>query len=800
MILIYLKLALRHIWNSKLYSGINIFGLSLGLAACLLIGLYITNELKYDDFHEKSDHIYRVTMEFNNAGTINAAAVCGTQVGPEFKRTFPIVEDYVRAYLGNNTIKHGQDLFEENRILYADPSFFNIFSFNFIHGDPATAIDAPDKIVLTQSTAKKYFGNDNPIGQILTSGGVDFKVSGICTDPPQNSQIKFDFVTQFYNLGNGVKTETWWSANWVTYLLLHSNDNIKDFESQVNEFMDSEAITAQTGSVSPNYLHYHFEPLKKVHLYSSLAGFEPNGSITYIYIFGIIAILILIIAIANYTNLAIAQSMGRGSEIGTRKVLGAKKIQIFTQFIGESVLLTSISTVIGFLIAFFTIPFFNLISGKNFEIVDIIHPTPILLFAAFAIIVGFLAGFYPSLILARTEIMTVLKSGLSKTNKSGTSIRKLLLITQFGISIFLISLTSIIVQQVNFIKTKNIGYDREQILVLPIGGKMVKDFDILKEAFQNVNGVKSVTASYETPEYVEWSDGITVVGKNGEQNISLNAMPIDLDFTSTLGIEIAAGRDFMKSDFALMDTSNNSANYQLPYIINEKLASMIGWTPDEAIGKIINNMAAGPIVGVIKDFHFSSMHEPVGPLLQFLGRDFSRVFMIKIDGNNLQNTISGLEKVWFDKIIGRQFNYHFLDEDFDKLYASEDRSTALFKSAAILAIILASLGLFGLAAFVIVQRTKEIGIRRVLGATISEITFLLAKQFLILISISILLAVPLAWIAGNSWISDFAYKINLGWHHFVFAGLVVLTISLSTVSYHAVKACLSKPVKSLRSE
>lgn len=796
----YLKTALRNLRKNKLYSAINIFGLTVGLAACLLIGVYINHELSYDKFNTNADRIVRATMEYKSAGTVNTTAATGTKVGPQFKRIFPSIEEYVRTFISHNVVQTDEKMFDEPRILYADPAFFKIFSFQLVKGDPATALDAPDKIVLTKSMAKKYFGDQDPLNKIINTGRKNLRVSAICEDVPQNSQLKFDFVTQFLNLGNNVKDEVYWNANWITYFLLRDKSSISQLQRQAAEYMNTTAVRNEAGIENKDdYITIKIEPLTKVHLYSSLAGFEPNGNIRYIYIFGAIALLILIIACANYTNLATAQSAGRSAEIGMRKVMGASKAQVFRQFISESFVITFIAAILALGVSVLLIPYFNNISGKQFTSAIMLQPLPILSLAIFAVLVSFFAGLYPALILSGTQILNVLKKGFSFTG-GRNMLRKTLIVVQFGISVFLIIYTVIIMQQMRYMQTKNLGYDKDHVVVLPIGGSMSQNFKTLKDAFQQVRGVEAVTASYETPEFVEWGDGITAIDEKGKHDVSLNAMPVDLDFTKTLKMELVAGRDFQESDFSLMDTTNNSENYRQPYIINEALAKKIGWTPEQAIGRQIENRALGPIVGVVKDFNFSSLHDPIGPLLIFLGRDFSRDFMIRIDGNDMQATIGRLEMVWKQRIPDRPFNYHFLDEDYNKLYESEQRSSALFGVAAGLAIVLACLGLFGLAAFTTVQRTKEIGIRRVLGANLSSITLLVAKNFLQLVGIAILIAIPLAWWAGNKWLQDFAFRIPVQAYVFIATAVVTSLIALCTVGYHAMKAALMNPVKSLRTE
>jgi putative ABC transport system permease protein len=796
----YLKTAFRNLRKNKLYSAINIFGLTVGLAACLLIGVYIDHELSYDKFNTNADRIVRATMEYKFSGTVNSTATTGTKVGPQFKRIFPSIEEYVRTFISHSVVQCGGKMFDEPRVLYADPAFFRIFSFRLVKGNAATALDAPDKIVLTRSMAKKYFGDEDPLNKIINTGRKSLRISAVCEDVPQNSQLKFDFATQFLNLGNNVKEEVYWNANWVTYFLLRDKKSIPQLQHQAAEYMNTAEVRTETRIENKDdYLTINVEPLTKVHLYSSLAGFEPNGNIRYVYIFAAIAFLILIIACANYTNIATAQSAGRSAEIGMRKVMGASKRQVFRQFIGESFVITFIAAILAFALSIFLIPYFNNISGKQFTAATMLNPLPMISLLMFSVLVSFFAGLYPALILSGTQILNVLKKGFSFTGGRNI-LRKSLIVAQFGISVFLIIYTVIIMQQMRYMQTKNLGYDKDHVVVLPIGGSMVQNFKSLKDAFQQVRGVEGVTASYETPEFVEWGDGITAIDEKGKHEISLNAMPVDLDFIKTMKMQLIAGRDFQESDFSMMDTTNNNENFHQPYIINEALANKIGWTPQQAIGRTISKGVDGPVVGVVKNFNFSSLHDPIGPLVIVLGRDFSRDFMIRIDGNDLQSTIGRLEMVWKQRITDRPFNYHFLDEDYNRLYESEQRSSALFGVAAALAIVLACLGLFGLAAFTTVQRTKEIGIRRVLGANPGSITLLVAKNFLTLVGIAILIAIPLAWWAGNRWLQDFAFRIPVQAYVFIATAIVTSLIAFCTVAYHAMRAALMNPVKSLRTE
>lgn len=799
MIKNYLKTALRNLRKNKLYSLINISGLMTGLAACLLIGVYIGHEVNYDKFHTNGGRIVRATMAYSRSGTASASAKTGTKAGPQFKRMFPSVEEYVRTYMAIRVVKHEEKVFEEKRFLYADDGFFKVFSFPLVKGDAATVLDAPDKMVITEAAARKYFGTEDPFNQTLRVGNKDYTIAGVCRDVPQNSQIKFDFVTQFLNIGNNVKEEQWWTANWITYLLVKDAGSIPKLQQQVTEYMNTPEVRTEARLEGKDFLHYNLEPLTSVHLYSALPGFEPNGNMTYIYMFAVIALLILLIACANYTNLATAQSVRRSGEIGIRKVMGASKRQVFVQFIAESAAITLIAAVLALLLGALLIPYFNLVTGKHFSVNDLVQPASITILALSAIAVSFFAGAYPALVLSGTQIMGILKKGFSFTGNNNL-LRKSLIVVQFSISVFLISYTLIILRQMNFLQHKNLGYDKDHLLVLPVDGKMTENYENIKQAIAAVPGVEGITASYETPEFVEWGDGIRATDEKGVHDISLNALPVDLGLTQTLKMQMVAGRDFQQSDFALMDTANHSANFRQPFIINESLAREIGWTPEQAIGKTIERDVPGPVVGVVRDFNFESLHEPVKPLVIFLNKNLARVFMVRISGNNMQAVLNRLEVVWKQRVAHRPFEYHFLDEDYNKLYTAESRTSALFGVSAVLAVLLASLGLFGLAAFTTAQRIKEIGIRRVLGADIGSITLLISKNFLWLVGLSILIAVPLAWYAGNRWLQDFAYRIPVSGWLFAAAAAGVLLIALVTVSSQVIKAAIANPVKSLRTE
>jgi putative ABC transport system permease protein len=795
------KIAWRNIRKNRLYSFVNIAGLTIGIASCLLIGIYMWNELTYDDFHKNADRIARITMEYQYSGTKDQIAVTGTKAGPEFKRRFPQVEAYVRTMKGAMSFANGTKAFDEKNALYADADFFSVFSFPLLRGNAKKVLDAPGKIVLTEKTARKYFGTEDPIGKTLRmNGSSDYEVTGIAGNAPLNSQIQYDVIVSFSSI-RGAERERWTEANYVTYLLVKDATQIRPLEQQLKLY--GKRMKEREFHIQPNstdYVSFGLEPLPYVHLHSTVkGGLEPSGNITYIYVLSMVALLILLIACVNYTNLAIAQSAGRGIEIGIRKVMGAGRVQLLKQFLGESFVLAVMALLLAFVLSSALLPLFNNITGKTFSASQFLTPAFIGAALLLGIVVSILAGSYPAFVLSNTRLVRILKSGLQMSH-SGGRIRKMLIVFQFVIAVFLTAATIIVLQQVSFIQRKDLGYNREQIMVLPVDYKTRAVYEQLKNDIKNDQHVLSLTGSYEDPTSIGWGDGITADDGTGKKELSLNATPVDLDYLKTMGMQLVAGRDFTRNDFMLQDTSGNYRNYRSVYILNENAVRQLGWTPEQAIGKTIRKSTPGTVVGVVKDFNFESLHTPVGPLLIFLDTSMVRELFVKIRPEQAAATIAGLEKIWHSRVLHRPFDYHFLDEDFNALYKEEQRTAKLFSLFSGLAISLACLGLFALAAFTTIQRTKEIGIRKVLGANVMNITFLVAKQFMLLVAIAIVIATPLAWIAGNSWLQNFAYRTDIHWWIFMMAGIAAMIIAISAVCYHAIRAALANPVEALRSE
>ena len=790
----YLKIALRHLQKSKLYAFVNIFGLAIGVCSCLLIGIYIWHELSYDTFHKNADRIVRVTWEYNFGDAPSKTVTTGTRVGPQFSRSFPEVQAYVRLMKYPRVIAYQDKMFDEKNFMYADSAFFSVFSFPLIRGNAGEALGSADKLVITQSVAKKYFGNEDPIGKTLKVGGTkDFVITGIAADAPENSQIKYDFVASFTSL-NASKTEKWNEANYITYLLLQKDDQVKTLQSKIDEYIKT-VVKDEMQMKGNRFMAYHLQPITDVHLHSNLDGLEPNNNITYIYILGAVAFLILLIACVNYTNLATAQSAGRTAEIGIRKVMGAGKQQVFNQFLSESFLVTLVAVLLAFILAALLLPYFNGLSGKNLSPAILFKPLTIIILLILSVVIAFAAGAYPALILSNSKVIRILKSGFNFTGSN--SLRRSLIVLQFVISIFLIITTIVILQQLAYIRNKDIGYNREQVIVLPVDKQISERYDDIKKALAATPGVISIAGAYEEPVNIKWGDGITT--KDNKQ-ITVNAFPVDEDIVKTLGLRIVAGSDYNLTDVQQFDTSNDGNNIRYTFMLNESAVKALGWTPQEAVGRTIIKGREGMIKAVVKDFHFHSLHEPISPLLIFLDKRLMGSLFVKVSGNNIRSTLDALAKKWKDRIQHRPFEYHFLDEDYDALYKTEQRTAGVFTAFSMLAILLACLGLFALTAYTMVQRTKEIGIRKVLGATILNILSLVSKDFLNLIIIALLIAAPIAFYAVNKWLQNFSYKINIQWWVFVVAGVTTLLIAFITISLQAIKTALANPVKSLRTE
>jgi putative ABC transport system permease protein len=772
----------------------------MGITSCLLIGLFIVNELNYDRFNKNADRIVRMTMQYGEGGKEKRVAT-GTKAGPQLKRTFPQVESFVRLIIDEPVVKNGNRMYNEKRFLYADSSFFKIFSFQMLSGNPKTALDAPNKVVLTKSTAQRYFGNVNPLGKTITVNGhvtpKSYQVTGVIADAPENSQIKYDFIASFMSM-DASRHEEWWTANYTTYLLLQNKDQLPGFQQQLNTYMLG-VSKSELKLAANSPMLYNLEPLLRVHLHSALNGLEPNGSATTVYILGIIALLILVIACINYTNLATVQSSAKSNEIGIRKVLGAQKSQLFGQFIGESFLLTVIALGLGVVLTVVFLPYFNQLTGKELALSTLFKPLTILALVLLCVAIAFASGGYPAFVLSNAKLISILKSGL-RLSSSGGMFRKALIVFQFTVSICLIVATIIVVQQLNYVRHKDLGYDKDHVISVSIDNYVRTHYEPIKKDIAQIPGVVSVTGANAMPTLVQWGDNLSVDNGHGKINLIITCLPSDLGLIKTMNMKLIAGADFNDDDFKLMDTTNKGKNFRYSCILNETAAKDLGWTPEQAVGKTVNKGAPANVVGVIKDFHFSSLHQPIGPMMLFLDTSFTNYYLVKVAGDKIPATLQALQAIWKYRVPTMPFEYRFLDDNYNSMYQTEQKTAAVFSTFSSLAILLACMGLFALSAFATVQRTKEIGIRKVLGANVAGIVGLIAKDFLKLTFIAVVIASPIAWYIMNRWLQDFAYRINVQGWVFIAAGGSAILIAFITVSLQSIKAALANPVKSLRSE
>lgn len=789
-------IAWRSLWKNKTTALINIVGLSTGLTCCLLMVLYLQHEISYDKFQEKGDRVVRVIMEYGfNDGPPTKGNFTSTKVFPAFKRNFPEVEDGVRMTLATRLVKYREHLFNEKKFMYADSTFFNVFpSFKLKVGQAKEVLKDPNRVVLTESTALKYFGNINDaVGKTIeiSSRQDPFLVTGIVEDCPSNSQIKFDFLASFSSLGE-TQEETYWNANYTTYLLLKDQPSIASLQGKIKPFMKKEMA-----NVAGAYVNYELEPYTRVHLYSPYDGFEPNSNIMYIYIIGAIALLILVIACFTYINLSTARSLERAKEVGIRKVAGAFRSQVFWQFIGESSLLTFVSLLISTVLAALLLPAFNQLSQRSLHIAGLWSPMVIVTALFFVLSISLLAGSYPALILSKFQPVKVLK-GAFKNTGSGNIVRKSLIVFQFTISVFLIIATFVIQQQLRFIQNKKLGYDRDHVLIMSIDQKIIDKLELVKTEFKRNPNVLAVSKAHSTPVNIVGGYSMQRLDWPEDRVMSVKANPIDEDYLAVNNIKIIAGTNINRQD--VLDASHEKFddNYY-HYIINEAAARALGWAPEEAVGKKLSLNRPGEIKAVIQNFHFASLHTPIEPLVLFPG-GWGNTLMVKTTGQNLAGTIQFLETKWKELAPHRPFEYRFMDDDFQKLYDTELRTGKVFTIFACIAILLACLGLFGLSVYATQQRIKEIGIRKVLGASVSNITVLLSSKFIALVLVAFVIASPIAWFAMNKWLQDFSYRIEISWWIFLLAAVAVMLITFITVCFQSVKAAVMNPVKSLRTE
>ncbi len=806
----YLKIAIRNLLRFKTSSFINVAGLAIGVACCLLILLYIQNELSYDRFYKNADLIFRINTELKFGTTEFNVPLSSDMMGPILKKDYPQVEEFTRIYsfAGDKLIKKGSEYINETKVAYVDSTFFKVFSFQSISGRIDESLNEPNSVVITESIAKKYFGIVDAAGKYIETdenGGTLYMVTAVIKDMPYNSHFRFNFLFPLKNLKNYCCWGNYTASNFYTYLLLKKGTDYKVFEKNFTQYNDKYVFpyannilhigSREEFEKAGNRLDNSLTPLTDIHLYST-RSFElsPSGTILYVYIFSAVALFILIIACINFMNLTTARSANRAREVGIRKVLGTERKNLILQFLIESTLVALIAVLLAVTITYISLPYFNELASKELKIsnIHLIVALPFVLFLS--LIIGTLAGSYPAFFLSRFIPVEIIKGKFSGGSKNG-QLRSVLVIFQFAASIVLITGTIVIYRQLHYIQNKNLGYQRNQVFIINGFYNLGKNTDAFKNEMLKVPGINNVTVSGYLPVSSERSNNSYF--KNPAAAASTGFLmqnwQIDYNYIKTLGMKIIKGRNFSK-DFG----TDSSA-----IILNEKAVNQLGFK--NPIEKKIytftqdNKLIGFNIIGVVEDFNFESLRQDIGPLCFRLGKDEGAI-AFKVDAAAVPNIIKQADDNWKRMASGMPFNFTFMDRSFDEMYRSDQRVGEIALTFSVLAIFIACLGLFGLATFIAEQRTKEIGVRKVMGASVPSIFLMLSKEFIKWIFIADIIAIPIAYYFMNKWLQEFAYRIAINVWLFIISGSIVLIIALITVSFQAIKASTANPIESLRYE
>jgi putative ABC transport system permease protein len=803
MIRNYFKITFRNLVKHKTYSLINILGLAIGIASFLIISLYITDELKYDRYHKNAKNIYRLVNVYDFEGVGENSASSPFPVAFALKNDYPgMIKNVVRIFnfqAPRSFVEYNDKKFNEKRFFFADSTFFEIFDFDFVKGNPNTALNENGSLVITESMAEKYFGREDPMGKIIRfETNLELHVTGIIKDVPTQSHFIFDFMGSMSSLRQrfgGNLPKTWvWNPCW-TYLQLEKNLDPKSLEAKFPEFIQKYFYDAEKANIT-----LYLQPLLDIHLKSRLDyEIEPNNSINSIYIYSAIAIFLLVIAIINYMNLSTAASAGRAKEIGIKKVTGAHQLQLIVQFIGESVIMSFIALTIAIILVEFITPFFNDYTGKQISINTLFQFSNLVQIILLGFLVGILSGAYPALYLSSFEPVSVLKSKIKLGSGTGLS-RKILVVAQFTISITLIIGTVIIHKQLNFLRNADLGFEKDNIIVVPINRTPVANiYPTFKRELLNNSNIVSVTtmddlfgSSHNTHEF-------RPEGFPEDKWQFYPALVVNYDFVKTFGINIIAGRDYHEE---------NKTDPSKGMLINEAMVKHLGWeSPEKALGKKFKSLNGDErVIGVFKDFHATSLHEEAGPFIlnmkEYPGEVlwFMKYLVVRIHPGTEKNALAFIEKMWSKTSPDRPFEYFFLQQELANLYKDEENLSQLSLIFSLIIIFIAALGLIGLSSFLAEQKTKEIGIRKVLGATSMNIVQSISKEFIWLI----LLACGLAWIIGylvmSYWLNSFPYQTPISWKIFVFAGLFAFVVALAITSLRAIIAARANPVVTLKYE
>jgi putative ABC transport system permease protein len=772
----------------------------------MLISAYLYQELTYDTYPVNAKQLYRVGIHMND-DKVNDFPNVDVAVGLGIKNAFPDVLASTRlSNSGPVFVKYNEKQFKEEKIALIDSNFLQLFSIPLLEGDVKTALIEPKSIVITKAFEKKYFGNSSAIGKILSVGNNPVKVTGVIDKVPDNSHFHADAFMSMVTFISPLSKQTWSNVGFYTYLLLSKNADVKKLEASfpqlvakyvVPETQRDMGVSLAEAQKTIKTFRFFLQPVTDIHLHSATKyEFEANGDIHYVYIFGALVFFILLLACINFTNLSTASSTKRSKEIGIRKVLGSEKNMLVSQFLTESVMLTFLALLFAMGFVYLLLPYFNHLAGKQITFGFFLNYKALMLEITLTLMVGLVAGIYPAFFLSSFQILTVLKGNGSAQTSGRGGLRSSLIVFQFAISTALIISTFIVYQQLHFMQNKKLGYDKNQVLVINDTYTLGNNIDAFKQQLLSDSRVVNATISADVPGNNKGSDGTQVYAKDiadkgTRAEIHTNIFHVDNNYIPTLGIQLLKGRNFYPS------TPGDSASV----IINEAESRELGWGNSDPLGKIIisSGRHSHIVIGVVKDFNYTSAKQKIVPLMM-LPNHSNRSIMVKIKTADVNALINDVKRQWNTYNAGSAFSYSFLDQQFASLYISEQRTGAIFTSFSVIAVIIASLGLFGLVAFMIRQRVKEIGIRKVLGASSGSITVMISKEFLKLIVIASLISFPVTWYAMNKWLQDFAYRITIQWWVFILAGCIALLVAAITISFQSVKAALANPVKSLKTE
>lgn len=784
-----LKTAVRHIRKHSGYSILNILGLTLGITSALFLIIYVSDELSFDKYHEKGDRIYRVSSKITETDDQFTWIIAQIPMGPQVVQDYPEVESFVRFInMPRALYKYEDKEYIEEDFFYADSTLFDIFTYKVLKGEVRSAVKDPGKIVLTETVAARYFGDADPVGKTLTSGGSTFEVTGVIEDVPQNSHFRFDAVSARNNLPK--QLGTWGNFGVFTYLLLPHGLDVEAFEAKMQGMYDAHMKTIfEPLKITIEYI---LEPVTKIHLTSTNANEpEPTGSITYVIIFGIVALFLLLIAAMNYMNLSTARSTRRAREVGLRKVVGSRRGPLVAQFLSESVVLTIISLIISVVLLIILLPKFNILAGKSFDLSILFSPVVIVSIIGVIMLVGILGGSYPAFFLSRFSPVTVLKGEVTQ-GSSGTLFRKILVVVQFTISVAMIICTLVVFRQLNYLKNMDQGFNQENVLMLQLDGQLARKYPVLKRALLESEDIKFVTS---TNTQLGEGSGKVIFNMETDQGMSqrgINFAVVDHDFVDALGIQIVKGRDFQQ---------DMPSDTLIGVVVNETLANRMGWT--DAIGKKVELGTNGPVqarvIGVMKDYHQTGMYNEIESLM-LVYRELGNIVYVKLSGNRTEQTLSFIENKWKEVLPDQPFTYTFLSERFNNQFEADEKRGLIFTMFTMLAIFIACLGLFGLASYMVEQRTREIGIRKVFGADEGVIIKLISKDFLVLIAISITIAIPVAYYFMNNWLQNYVYRTRISVMLLVLAALLTLVLTFITISYKAYQASILNPANSIKTE